>query len=286
MPGSGTDSTKPWTAGGPLIILVEPQLGDNIGSAARAMGNFGLSRLRIVNPRQGWPNDRARTFAAGADRILDEAQLFPDLRAALHDVKFAFATTARERGMAKRVVGADEAAAEARSRMADGEEVALVFGRERTGLYTEEVSLCDAILTLPVNPAFASLNLATCVAVAGYEWSKAESGGALPFAPPDRSPLADKGDLFAFFDHLETALQTSGFFRSPEKAPSTIRNLRNIFHRLGLTRQDLATLHGAVTALEEGREGREARKAENNARAAARKTGGGSAGSGEGGDAG
>lgn len=273
MPGSGTDSTKPWVTGGPLVILVEPQLGENVGSAARAMGNFGLSRLRIVNPREGWPNDKARVFSAGADRILDEAELFPDLRAALHGVNYAFAATARERGMAKPVLGADAVATEARGRLSAGEEVALVFGRERTGLYTEEVSLCDAILTLPVNPAFASLNLATCVAVTAYEWGKVASAGALPFAPPDRSPLADKGDLFAFFDHMETALEQAGFFRSPEKAPSTIRNLRNIFHRLGLTRQDLATLHGAITALEEGREGREARKAENNARAAARKTG-------------
>ena len=277
MPGSGTDSTKPWMEGGPLVILVEPQLGENIGSAARAMGNFGLSRLRIVNPREGWPNEKARVFSAGADRILGEAQLYPDLRSALAGVNYAFAATARERGMAKPVLGADGAAADAHARLAAGEEVALVFGRERTGLYTEEVSLCDAILTLPVNPAFASLNLATCVAVAAYEWSKAASGGALPFAPPDRSPLADKGDLFAFFDHMEGALEAAGFFRSPEKAPSTIRNLRNIFHRLGLTRQDLATLHGAITALEEGRAGREARKLENNARAAARKSGKGPA---------
>ncbi|MFS8038320.1 RNA methyltransferase [Xanthobacter sp. AM11] len=271
MPGSGTDSTKPWAAGGPVVILVEPQLGENVGSAARAMGNFGLARLRIVNPREGWPNEKARVFCAGADRILEQAQVFPDLRSALAGINFAFAATARERGMAKPVVGADAAAGEARQRLAGGEDVALVFGRERTGLYTEEVSLCDAIVTLPVNPAFASLNLATCVAVVAYEWFKAESAGALPFAPPDRSPLADKGDLIAFFDHLEGALEASGFFRSPEKQPSTTRNLRNIFHRLGLTRQDLATLHGAVTALEEGREGREARKHLHNAEAAARK---------------
>ncbi|MFG1357596.1 RNA methyltransferase [Xanthobacter pseudotagetidis] len=268
MPGSGTDSTKPWTAGGPAVILVEPQLGENIGSAARAMGNFGLSRLRIVNPREGWPNEKARIFSAGADRILEQAELFPDLRAALSGTRYAFAATARERGMAKPVLGADGAAAETLARLSSGEDVALVFGRERTGLYTEEVSLCDAILTLPVNPAFASLNLATCVAVAAYEWSKAASAGGLPFAPPDRSPLADKADLFAFFDHLEGALEEAGFFRSAEKQPSTTRNIRNIFHRLGLTKQDLATLHGAVAALVEGREGREARKAENNARAA------------------
>ncbi|MBB6306005.1 RNA methyltransferase [Xanthobacter tagetidis] len=268
MPGSGTDSTKPWIVGGPAVILVEPQLGENIGSAARAMGNFGLSRLRIVNPREGWPNEKARVFSAGADRILDGAELFPDLRAALAGTRYAFAATARERGMAKPVLGADAAAADTLARLSAGEDVALVFGRERTGLYTEEVSLCDAILTLPVNPAFASLNLATCVAVTGYEWSKAASAGALPFAPPDRSPLADKADLFAFFDHLEGALEEAGFFRSAEKQPSTTRNIRNIFHRLGLTKQDLATLHGAVAALVEGREGREARKAENNARAA------------------
>lgn len=271
MPGSGTDSTKEWAEGGPVVILVEPQLGENIGSAARAMGNFGLSRLRVVNPREGWPNEKARVFSAGADRILEGAALYPDLRAALVDINFAFAATARERGMAKAVLGADDAAQETLRRLGEGEDVALVFGRERTGLYTEEVSLCDAILTLPVNPAFASLNLATCVAVAGYEWFKAKSAGALPFGPPEKSPLADKGDLFAFFDHLEGALEAAGFFRSPEKRPSTTRNIRNIFHRLGLTRQDLATLHGAVAALVEGREGREARKLENNARKAERK---------------
>lgn len=271
MPGSGTDSTKPWMEGGPIVVLVEPQLGDNIGSAARAMANFGLSRLRLVNPRNGWPDERARIFAAGADRVLDGAALYPDLRAALADVNYAFATTARERGMAKPVMGADTAAADARMRLSSGEQVALVFGRERTGLYTEEVSLCDAILTLPVNPAFASLNLATCVAVTAYEWSKGVSDGALPFAQPEKSPVAEKHELFAFFDHLEGALSEAGFFRSAEKQPSTTRNIRNIFHRIALTRQDLATLHGMITSLVEGREGREARKQAHNEKAAAKR---------------
>ena len=271
MPGSGTDSTKPWLEGGPIVILVEPQLGDNIGSAARAMGNFGLSRLRLVNPRGGWPDERARVCAAGADRILEGAQLFPDLRAALADVNFAFATTARERGMAKPVLGADAAAADMHARLAGGAQVALVFGRERTGLYTEEVSLCDSILTLPVNPAFASLNLGMCVAVTAYEWSKVVTGGALPFVTPDKSPLAEKHELFAFFDHLEGALAEAGFFRSPDKQPSTTRNIRNIFHRIGLTRQDLATLHGMVTSLVEGQAGRDARKAAHIARAEEKK---------------
>lgn len=271
MPGSGTDSSKAWTEGGPVVILVEPQLGENIGSAARAMGNFGLSRLRIVNPREGWPNEKARIFCAGADRILENAQLFPDLRSALLDVTYAVATTARERGMAKPVLAADRVAQDTARRLQAGEDVALVYGRERTGLYTEEVSLCDAILTLPVNPAFASLNLGMAVAVTAYEWSKVISGGALPFAPPDRSPPAERADLFAFFDHLEHELVDASFFRSPEKQPSTTRNLRNIFHRFALSKQDLATLHGVVTALVEGREGREKRKSDRNARVAERR---------------
>jgi len=271
MAGSGTDSTKDWIEGGPVVVLVEPQLGQNIGSAARAMGNFGLSRLRIVNPRQGWPDEKARVFSAGADRILDAAVLYPDLRSALDGVTYAIAATARERGMAKPVYGADVAAGECLTRLGQGEDVALVFGRERTGLYTEEVSLCDAILTLPVNPAFASLNLGMCVAVSAYEWFKLSSGGALPFSQPERSPPAEKQDLFAFFAHLERELEEASFFRSPEKQPSTIRNIRNIFHRVTLTKQDLATLHGMITALVEGRAGREARKQEHIAREQARR---------------
>ncbi|CAA0098952.1 tRNA (cytidine/uridine-2'-O-)-methyltransferase TrmJ [Starkeya nomas] len=261
MPGAGTDSTKPWQEGGPVVILVEPQLGENIGSAVRAMGNFGLTRLRIVNPREGWPNPKAVTFASGADRILDNAELFPDLRSALADLNFVAAATARERGMQKSVLGADVVAAEAATRIAAGETVGLVFGRERTGLYTEEVSLADVILTLPVNPAFASLNLGMAVAVVAYEWFKLASGGALPFQQPDRYPIADKADLFAFFDHVERELDEALFFRSPEKQPVTTRNIRNIFHRVGLTRQDIATLHGMVAALVEGRRTREERTA-------------------------
>ncbi|QIB35502.1 RNA methyltransferase [Ancylobacter pratisalsi] len=261
MPGAGTDSTKPWHEGGPVVILVEPQLGENIGSAVRAMGNFGLSQLRIVNPREGWPNPKAVTFASGADRILEEAQIFPDLRSAIADLNFLAAATARERGMQKTVIGADTMATEAAERISAGEKVGLLFGRERTGLYTEEVSLADVILTLPVNPAFASLNLGMAVAVVSYEWFKLVSAGALPFQQPDRYVLADKGDLLAFFDHVERELDAALFFRSKEKQPVTTRNIRNIFHRVGLTRQDVATLHGMVAALVEGREKRVARTA-------------------------
>lgn len=261
MTGAGTNRSLDWPEGGPVVILVEPQLGENIGSAVRAMGNFGLTRLRIVNPREGWPNPKAVTFASGADRILEEAQIFPDLRAAIADLNFVAAATARERGMQKSVIGADDFAVEAGTRIAGGETVGLLIGRERTGLYTEEVSLADVILTLPVNPAFASLNLGMAVAVIAYEWFKHASGGALPFQQPDRYPIADKADLLAFFEHVEHELDAALFFRSPEKKPVTIRNIRNIFHRVGLTRQDIATLHGMVTALVEGRGLRAARTA-------------------------
>lgn len=259
MPGAGTDSTKPWAEGGPVVILVEPQLGENIGSAVRAMGNFGLSRLRLVNPREGWPNPKAVTFASGADRILENAEVFPDVRAAIADLGFVAATTARERGMQKTVLGADGLANEVVARMSAGHDVGLLFGRERTGLYTDEVSLADVIVTLPVNPAFASLNLGMAVGVIAYEWYKLATGGALPFATPDRYQIADKRDLLSFFDHIEKDLDEAAFFRSEEKKPSTIRNIRNIFHRVELTRQDIATLHGMVTALVEGRALREAR---------------------------
>ncbi|MBS9475757.1 RNA methyltransferase [Ancylobacter radicis] len=261
MTGAGTNRSLDWPEGGPVVVLVEPQLGENIGSAVRAMGNFGLTRLRIVNPREGWPNPKAVTFASGADRILDEAEIFPDLRSAIADLNFIAAATARERGMQKSVIGADQFAREAAGRIAGGERVGLLIGRERTGLYTEEVSLADVILTLPVNPAFASLNLGMAVAVIAYEWFKLASGGALPFQPPDRYAVADKADLLAFFDHVEHELEAALFFRSPQKKPVTIRNIRNIFHRVGLTRQDIATLHGMVTALVEGRGLREARTA-------------------------
>ena len=253
MPGAGTDSTRDWIDGGPVVVLVEPQLGENIGTTARAMANFGLGELRLVNPRDGWPNERAYVAASGASRLLDEARLFPDVRAAIADLTLVFAATARDRGMAKPVVGADEAARELNEAIGRGERAGLLFGRERTGLYSDEVSLADKILTFPVNPAFASLNLAQAVLIAGYEWFKLASRSALPFAPPDKSSPATKEALLSFFDHIEGALERAGFFRPPEKKPGMVRNLRNIFHRLQLTEQDIRTLRGALVALEFGR---------------------------------
>ena len=256
MPGSGTDSSKPWTdVAGPIIVLVEPQLGQNIGTAARAMANFGLARLRLVKPRDGWPDIQATRAASGADHVLDNVQLFDTLQDALADCQLVLATTARAHDQAKPVVGPEEAAREIAPRVAAGETVAVVFGRERWGLMNDEVGLADRILTYPVNPAFASLNLAQAVLVIAYEYFKLAGGGALPFAMPVRSPPAGKEQLFAFFADLEAELDKVEFFRPPEKRPTMTINLRNIFARMQPTQQDVQTLHGVIMAIAEGRKG-------------------------------
>jgi tRNA/rRNA methyltransferase len=256
MPGAGTDKTKRWVEeAGPIVVLVEPQLGENIGAAARAMANFGLGRLRLVKPVQAWPNDRARVMAAGADRVIDNAQVFDTLADAIGDCSFVLATTARNHDQAKPVIGADAAAAQIAPRVARGESVAIVFGRERIGLENHEVARADAIVTLPVNPAFASLNLAQAVVVVGYEWFKLKSGGKLPFAMPQRSPPAAKQQLDVFFADLERELDRVEFFRPEEKRGTMAVNLRNIFQRMAPSQQDIRTLHGIVTALVQGRKG-------------------------------
>jgi tRNA/rRNA methyltransferase len=255
MPGAGTDKTKRWVeTPGPIVVLVEPQLGENIGAAARAMANFGLSRLRIVKPRQAWPNDKARMMAAGADRVLDEAELFDTLEAAIADCSFVFATTARAHDQAKRVIGPADAAVEAAPRIGAGETVAVLFGRERNGLENDEVALADCIVTLPVNPAFASLNLAQAIVIVAYEWFKLVGSG-LPFAMPQKSASAPKQQLLAFFASLERELEKVEFFRPPDKRETMQINLRNIFTRMQPTQQDIQTLHGVIMAIAEGRKG-------------------------------
>lgn len=256
MPGAGTDKTRRWIAApGPVFVLVEPQLGENIGAAARAMANFGLARLRLVAPLQGWPNEKARMMAAGADRVLEAATLHPTLADAIADCSHVVAATARAHDQAKPVIGPQQAAEAVAPRVAAGETVAYVFGRERNGLENEEVGLADAIVTLPVNPAFASLNLAQAVAVLAYEWFKTTSGGALPFAMPDKSPPAPREQLLAFFHALERELERIEYFRPDEKRETMVVNMRNIFSRMQPTQQDIRTLHGIVTALAEGRKG-------------------------------
>jgi tRNA/rRNA methyltransferase len=256
MPGAGTDKTKRWVeAPGPVVILVEPQLGENIGTTARAMANFGLSELRLVKPRDTWPNPRARAAASGADRVLDAAKLFDTLEEAIADCTAVFATTARAHDQAKPVVDAAEAARQIAPRVAGGETIGLLFGRERWGLENDEVGLADQIITLPVNPAFASLNLAQAVLIIAYEWFKLTTGGVLPFAMPQKSPPAGKQQLLVFFENVEHELEKVEFFRPPEKRGTMQINLRNIFNRMQPTQQDIQTLHGVIMSIAEGRKG-------------------------------
>jgi tRNA/rRNA methyltransferase len=256
MSGSGTDKTKAHTdLTGPMVILVEPQLGENIGMAARAMGNFGLTRLRIVNPRDGWPNVHARRAASGADHILDQVELFDTVEQAVADCTLLFATTARAHDQAKPVVAPEAAAQEMSSQIAVGGNVAILFGRERYGLQNEEVALADRIITFPVNPGFASLNLAQAVLLIGYEWFKLATAGALPFAMPQRSERASQHQMQAFFDNLVRELDRVEFLRPAEKRETMLVNLRNIFSRMEPTKQDMHTLHGVVMAIAEGRKG-------------------------------
>jgi tRNA/rRNA methyltransferase len=256
MPGAGTDKTKSWIERpGPTVVLVEPQLGENIGAAARAMANFGLSRLRLVNPRQGWPNPKAHMMAAGADRVLDQAELYDTVAAAIADCNFVLATTARAHDQAKKVISPAEAAREMAERVASENNVAILFGRERNGLENEEVALADCIVTFPINPAFASLNLAQAVALVAYEWFKRVGDEALPFAMPEKSQLAPKQQLLAFFANVERELERVEFFRPAEKRETMVINLRNIFSRMQPTQQDIQTLQGVIMAIAEGRKG-------------------------------
>ncbi len=256
MSGSGTDKTKSGvTLAGPVVILVEPQLGENIGMAARAMGNFALTRLRIVNPRDGWPNIAAQRAAAGADHILDRAELFDTVEQAVADLTLLFATTARAHDQAKPVVAPVEAAREIVDHVAGGGGAGILFGRERYGLQNEEVVLANRIITFPVNPGFASLNLAQAVLLTGYEWFKLSTGGGLPFAMPERSEPASQHQMQAFFDNLVRELDKVEFLRPREKRETMLVNLRNIFTRMDPTKQDMHTLHGVVMAIAEGRKG-------------------------------
>lgn len=260
---AGTDHTKSDLAAalpaGPVIVLVEPQLAENVGSVARAMANFALSELRIVRGRARAESDKARAFSAGAHHILDASRHFDRVEDALADCTLTFATTARERGQAKPVDAPDAAAARIAAEQGAGGKVAILFGRERTGLDNDEVALGHRVVTFPVNPAYASLNLGQAVLLMGYEWFKAATGGAPAFQLPTRSPPATHDEIVALFAHLEGELEEGGFFRSREKRASMVRNIRNMIHRMEPSLQDVRTLHGVVAALVEGRPGPEGR---------------------------
>ncbi|WP_315728566.1 MULTISPECIES: TrmJ/YjtD family RNA methyltransferase [unclassified Bradyrhizobium] len=253
---SGTDKTKTGVEiDGPVVILVEPQLGENIGMAARAMGNFALTQLRLVNPRDGWPNIAARRAAAGADHIIENVQLFATLDEAIADLDLVFATTARSHDQAKPVMGPEGAAREIQGHVAAGGKAGILFGRERAGLTNEEVARANRIITYPVNPGFASLNLAQAVLLMGYEWFKLITSGALPFSMPERSERASQHQMEAFFENLVRELDRVEFLRPVEKRETMLVNLRNIFFRMEPTKQDVHTLHGVIMAIAEGRKG-------------------------------
>ena len=257
-PSLATDPARP------AIVLVEPQLADNVGMVARAMANFGLAELRVVAPRDGWPNERARIAASGATFVVDDAEMHPTFDAALKDLNYVVATTARQRDLAKPVLTPEQAVAEMRARIAAGQKCGMLFGRERNGLESSEVANADAIVMIPVDPRFASLNLAQSVLVLAYEWMKQTGHGTLGRVTTYETPLepglnrrgfnpASREDLVGFFEHLEGELDRLGFFGSPEKRPIMVQNLRTMFLRLGATEQEVRTLRGIVKALAHGK---------------------------------
>lgn len=238
----------------PSLILVRPQMGENIGAAARAMLNFGLEHMRLVAPRDGWPNPAATAMASGASKVLDHAGVFPDVPAALETFDYVYATTARGRGLVKPVLTPETAMAEARSLIQSGKKVAVLFGPERAGLENEDIQHANAIITVPVNPEFYSLNLAQCVLLTAYEWARQGSdapGARLELAGTD---MASAIEIQKLGDHFEEKLEDAGFFYPPEKAPHMKLNLRNMFSRWVMTRSEVQTLHGILRQLVRGRQ--------------------------------
>ena len=235
----------------PVVILVAPQLAENIGATARAMLNCGLTELRLVRPRPAWPDPRAVATAVGADRVLDGARLYGDVAAATADLHHVYATTARPREIVKPVLTARAAAAELRRRVGEGERCGLLFGPERTGLENDDISLADTLVTVPLNPEFDSLNLAQAVLILGYEWYQAADQTPGRQLPTGRGQAAAKGEVIAFFERLEAELEDCGFLRNEEMRPHMIRNIRALFHRAGLMEHEVRTLHGMLTGLVE-----------------------------------
>ncbi|MFV0360425.1 RNA methyltransferase [Tropicimonas sp.] len=229
----------------PVFILVRPQMGENIGGAARAMLNFGLDRMRLVEPRDEWPNPRAVALASGAGRILDNAGLFETVADAIGDCTHVLATTARVRGLTKPVLTPEQAMAEARAATDAGGRVGILFGPERAGLENEDVARASAIVTVPVNPGFFSLNLAQCVLLMAYEWQR---HGMAPAAPAELD-RATATEIEKLGDHFEERLGTAGFFFPEARAPGMKLAIRNMLSRLALTRADVQIFHGMLRQL-------------------------------------
>lgn len=233
----------------PAIVLVDPQLGENIGAVARAMANFGLGDLRLVRPRDGWPNPRAYAVSSGATWILDDLKVFNRTEDAIADLTLLFATTARNREMAKEELTPAESARRLRERAGTGAKTGLLFGSERAGLVNEDIVLADAILTIPTDERFTSMNLGQAALLVSYEWFKA--GDTTPASQLDlgRFDIAKKEDLVGFFEQIERELDEAGFLFPPSKRAAMVRNMRNIWQRAQLSEQDVRTMRGIVTAL-------------------------------------
>jgi tRNA/rRNA methyltransferase len=237
----------------PAIILSGPQLGENIGAAARAMANFGLADLRLAAPRAAWPNQKAVAMAAGAVEVVEKARVFGDVREALGDLNFILATTARERGIAREVLTPKEAAKRLRAAASRGEKTGILFGNERAGLDNDEISFCDAVITIPT-AEFASINLAQAVLIMSYEWFRA--GDDTPPVRLEHGPLQRKptrAELLGLFEHLESELLKSGFLYPPDKVDGMCRAIRATLHRAQLTYQETQTLRGMIVALTKGK---------------------------------
>jgi len=230
----------------PVFVLVRSQMGENIGGAARAMWNFGLDRMRLVDPRDGWPNQKAVAMASGAGRLLDEAGVFPTTAEAVGDCDYVFATTARARGLTKPVVTPERAMEVARERIAAGEKVAVLFGPERAGLENDDIARANAIINVPVNPEFASLNLAQCVLLTAYEWRRQGVEVAAERVELAGTDWASQVDMEKLATHYEERLDAAGFFFPETKAEGMKLNLRNLWSRMPLTRADVQMLHGVM----------------------------------------
>jgi tRNA/rRNA methyltransferase len=248
----------------PTVILMEPQLADNIGMVARACANFGLDDLRLISPRDGWPNEKARIAASGANYIIDDARAYATLDESIADLNWIAATTARQRDLRKPVLTPEQAVAEMRMRIARGERCGVLFGRERNGLETNEVAHADALVMIPVNSRFASLNLAQAVLLMGYEWMRGDAGRSLGRVTTYEKPLAEglymgrdrpatKEELVGLFEHLEGELEANGFFNPAHRKNVVSQNLRTLLTRINATEQEVRTLRGIVATLAQGK---------------------------------
>lgn len=233
----------------PAIILVEPQLGENIGAAARAMRNFGLSDLRLVTPRDGWPNPDAVPIASAGAAILETAQVFGALGEAVSDLQRVYALTARSRDVIKPALTLQDAVSDIRGASSEGRKCGFLFGPERSGLSNDHLALADTIVSIPANPDFSSINLAQAVLLTGYQWFVAEPPRSPEEVYNEQTRPATKGELLGLMEHLESELDKRGFLRPPEKKPAMVRNLRNLWQRADLREQDVKTLRGIIVSL-------------------------------------